>query len=627
MPQTPDTLFAVVSQLLARQPKSIGNYVSASWPVLVGSLVAGICLAAIVLAILGESHRQRWQSAQQALAIADVTAIEAMRRIGIVAATTPALQRPESITSALQTSIDALRKNGEILWLESPDFFDATHAKEQVPESIGTAWSNEPNNYQRLKVTKQLDPLFAPLKQLTLIRRFSPQDIDGLHFFDWLLGIGLCSLSCGAGVWLTTSRYRRQQLLQLLAEWAKDSDRGLQASDAFPNTTTLQSIEPQISQIVRSASQSMHARLETVQQSAEQSARVMSAMPVGVVAFDPSLKLLFVNRAGRELLKLSEATQFGQSLVEVVRHPIVVSLIQQVSLEPQSQEIELELPLSKITLRLRAQPLQEPHALLEPTARNGVLLTITDETRLKQLENARRDFTANVSHELKTPLSAIKAYAETLLIGALEDADASRRFVERISEQANRLDILIRDLLHLTKLQSQPDKPLLRNLQLEDVLKTCLEEHRTIGLSKNVAIDASGVGKNCLVEADLESLRTVIGNLLSNAVRYNRPGGWIKVSTRMETNFVNLIVEDNGVGIPPEDLDRIFERFYRVEKARSQDLGGTGLGLAIVKHLVQAISADIKVRSVLGQGSAFELRLKRSTLGNIREHGEGMLQA
>ena len=256
-----------------------------------------------------------------------------------------------------------------------------------------------------------------------------------------------------------------------------------------------------------------------------------------------------------------------------------------------------------------------------------MLLTITDETRLKQLENARRDFTANVSHELKTPLSAIKAYAETLLMGALEDADASRRFVERISEQANRLDILIRDLLHLTKLQSQPDKPLLRNLQLEDVLKTCIEEHRTIGLSKNVAIDASGVGKNCLVEADLESLRTVIGNLLSNAVRYNRPGGWIKVSTRMETNFVNLIVEDNGVGIPPEDLDRIFERFYRVEKARSQDLGGTGLGLAIVKHLVQAISADIKVRSVLGQGSAFELRLKRSILGNIREHGEGMLQA
>lgn len=592
-----------------------------------GSLVAGICLAAIVLAILGESHRQRWQSAQQALAIADLTAIEAMRHLGMGAAATTAPQRTESTMSASETSIEAFRKNGEILWMESLDVSDATQAVVQVPERIRTVWSNEPNNYQRLKITKPLDPSFSPFKQLTLIRRFSTNDIDGLQWIDWLLGIGLCSLSCGAGVWFTTSRYRRQRLLQLLAEWAADSDRWLQSPDAFPNTTALQSIEPQFSQIARSASQSMRGRLEMIQQSAEQSSRVMSAMPVGVVAFDSSLKLLFVNRAGQELLKLSEATQFGQSLVEVVRQPTVVHLIQQASQEPQTHEIELELPLSKITLRLRAQPLNEPHALIEPSAGNGVLLTITDETRLKQLENARRDFTANVSHELKTPLSAIKAYAETLLIGALEDADASRRFVERISEQANRLENLIRDLLHLTKLQSQPDKPLLRNLRLDDVLKTCIEEHRTIGLSKNVAIDVSGVDKNCFIEADLESLRTIIGNLLSNAVRYNRPGGWIKVSTQMETQFVNLVVEDNGVGIPPEDLDRIFERFYRVEKARSQDLGGTGLGLAIVKHLVQAMSANIQVRSVLGQGSAFELRLKRSTLGNTQEHGEGMLQA
>lgn len=627
MPPIPDLLIAVVSQLLARPPNSIANYISASWPVLVGSLVAGICLAAIVLAILGASHRQRWQSAQQALAISDLTAIEAMRRLGMGAAAPPAPQRTESTMSASETSMEAFRKNGEILWLESLDVSDATPAMIQGPEKIRTVWSNEPNNYRRLKVTKPLDPLFSPFKQLTLIRRFSTNDIDGLQWINWLLGIGLGSLSCGAGVWLTTSRYRRQRLLQLLAEWAADSDRWLQAPDAFPKTTTLQSIEPQFSQIARSASQSMRARLEIIQQSAEQSSRVMSAMPVGVVAFDSSLKLLFVNRAGQELLKLSEATQFGQSLVEVVRQPTVVHLIQQAWQEPLTHEIELELPLSKITLRLRAQPLNEPHALIEPSAGNGVLLTITDETRLKQLENARRDFTANVSHELKTPLSAIKAYAETLLIGALEDADASRRFVERISEQANRLENLIRDLLHLTKLQSQPDKPVLRNLRLDDVLKTCVEEHRTIGLSKNVAIDVSGVDKNCFVEADLESLRTVIGNLLSNAVRYNRPGGWIKVSTQMETQFVNLIVEDNGVGIPPEDLDRIFERFYRVEKARSQDLGGTGLGLAIVKHLVQAMSAEIQVRSILGQGSAFELRLKRSTLGNIQEHGEGMLQA
>jgi two-component system phosphate regulon sensor histidine kinase PhoR len=307
---------------------------------------------------------------------------------------------------------------------------------------------------------------------------------------------------------------------------------------------------------------------------------------------------------------LGATFQFGQDLIEVIRQPTVVNLIQQVSSEPQIQEAELELPLSKVTLRLRAHPLLETEKSTNAATSSGVLLTVTDETRLKQLENARRDFTANVSHELKTPLSAIKAYAETLLMGALEDEEASHRFVERIAEQAHRLDSLIRDLLHLTKIQSQPDKPQLSNLLLDDVLKTCVEEHRTIGQAKKITIDASGVESDCRVEGDLESLRTIIGNLLGNAVRYNQPEGWVRVSTRRERNHVILVIADNGIGIPPEDLDRIFERFYRVEKARSQDSGGTGLGLSIVKHLVQGMSAEIHVSSVLGKGSSFELKLR-----------------
>jgi two-component system phosphate regulon sensor histidine kinase PhoR len=297
-------------------------------------------------------------------------------------------------------------------------------------------------------------------------------------------------------------------------------------------------------------------------------------------------------------------------LIEVVRFPPIFQLIQKTSDEQLPEEVELEMPMSKATLRLRAHPLKDPGVKSLGGSSSGVLVTVTDETRLKILENARRDFTANVSHELKTPLSAIKAYSETLLIGALEDPDASRRFVERISEQAHRLDVLIRDLLHLTKLQSQPGKPPLTSLKIEDVLKTCVEEHRTIGGAKNITIDISEVDKECRAKADLESLRTVIGNLLGNAVRYNRPGGWVRVSTKSEQGKVILKVTDSGIGIPPEDLDRVFERFYRVEKARSQDAGGTGLGLAIVKHLVQAMQAEIHVRSELGKGSEFELQLQ-----------------
>ena len=139
-----------------------------------------------------------------------------------------------------------------------------------------------------------------------------------------------------------------------------------------------------------------------------------------------------------------------------------------------------------------------------------------------------------------------------------------------------------------------------------------MEEHRSIGQTKKIVIDTTGVERDSRVEADLESLRTVIGNLLGNAVRYTNSEGWVKVSTRREPKHVVLIIADNGIGIPPEDLDRIFERFYRVEKARSQDSGGTGLGLSIVKHLVQGMSAEIRVSSILGEGSVFELRLRRA---------------
>lgn len=581
-----------------------------SWRSIVVFTLLGLGLAILFLIVRSASQKQQWQESQEKIAASDLDAI-----CSILQANSGALEKRKSVgvpvigDTRVANTVDRLIK-GELIWAESQEL-----PNPNKQSKTSAVWSTEPNRFLRLRIvayrasqTRKLDAV--PDFGLALIRRYSAADVDSIRGWDWFLAVCVLGIACSSGFLIAWSGHQRIELLVSLKDWSQKCSTEIGKKELSQVASLLQRKDSDVYHVVNEVWSEANQRLLAIQQSADQSSRVMFAMPVGVLAFDQQLKLLFVNRAGREFLGLSEAIRVGQPLIEVVRFPPIFQLIQKTSDEQLPEEVELEMPMSKATLRLRAHPLKDPGVKSLGGSSSGVLVTVTDETRLKILENARRDFTANVSHELKTPLSAIKAYSETLLIGALEDPDASRRFVERISEQAHRLDVLIRDLLHLTKLQSQPGKPPLTSLKIEDVLKTCVEEHRTIGGAKNITIDISEVDKECRAKADLESLRTVIGNLLGNAVRYNRPGGWVRVSTKSEQGKVILKVTDSGIGIPPEDLDRVFERFYRVEKARSQDAGGTGLGLAIVKHLVQAMQAEIHVRSELGKGSEFELQLQ-----------------
>ncbi len=587
-----------------------------SWRSITGFILIGLGLAILFLSVRSSLQKHQWQTTQERIAASDLEGI-----CRILQANPDALAERKSSgvplveDARVASTIDHFIQ-GELVWAESQE--PNSQGKQQPQSKQGSAlaiWSTEPNQYLRLRTAgSQTNQPTLPNATtdygLALVRRFSADEVDQLLGWDWFLAACILGLSCFSGLLVSLARHRRIELIDSLRDWSQKRSVNLGKVQLKQAAIPLQRLDSVVFQVVEQAWAEANQRLLTIQQSADQSSRVMFAMPVGVLAFDHQLKFLFVNRAGRELLGLSEAIRLGQPLIEVVRFPPIVRLIQKTSDDQLPEEAEVEIPMSKVTLRLRAHPLKASNSNDRNTESSGVLITVTDETRLKILENARRDFTANVSHELKTPLSAIKAYSETLLIGALEDPEASRRFVERISEQAHRLDVLIRDLLHLTKLQSQPDKPPLTTLKIEDVLKTCVEEHRTIGGAKNISIDIKEVDGECRVKADLESLRTVLGNLLGNAVRYNRPGGWVRVSTHTEPGKIVIKVTDSGIGIPPEDLDRVFERFYRVEKARSQDAGGTGLGLAIVKHLVQAMQADIIVRSELGKGSEFELRLQ-----------------
>ena len=204
-------------------------------------------------------------------------------------------------------------------------------------------------------------------------------------------------------------------------------------------------------------------------------------------------------------------------------------------------------------------------------------------------------------------------------MGAIDDPDAAVRFVTSIGEQANRLDQLIRGLMQLSRIQTMPEKLELAPIHLADIVKSVVREQSTVAESNQISIvnhieEDDLADDQLIVLAEHESLRTVFGNLLSNAIRYSKKGDTVEIKTEHTPDAIDLLVIDHGIGIPAEDINRIFERFYTVDKARSRDSGGTGLGLSIVKHLTAAIGGTIRVSSVLGSGSTFRVSLKRADL-------------
>jgi two-component system phosphate regulon sensor histidine kinase PhoR len=471
--------------------------------------------------------------------------------------------------------------------------------------SLRPSWSQEPNGFTRMRLRHSwIDAANQP-RNLVLVRRFENQEINKS------IGDGSFSVSLGTlgglllgGMLLVYRKVRESEVV-----WLQATAKALRDGKGNLEKPISKWVPDRVIYGVYAISDSMKQQIDSVRASYENSSRAMANMPIGILSFDEELRLNFANPAGIRLLGIDRA-ELGKKILDVLRMPAIIDCIQATHESGQAKEIEYELTTEKRWLRLRTQPLRigSSQVQTKESHLHPVLLTVTDETRLKQLENLRRDFTANVSHELKTPLSAIKAYAETLQMGASEDPEARTRFIERISEQATRLDVLIRDLLQLTRLQSQPDKPKLYSLKIFDLLEAALEDHRPIAEQRRVQLSLE-CDPTITVRSDLESLQTVVNNLLSNAIRYNKPEGKVTVRVVCCASVCSVLFADTGIGIPASDIDRVFERFYRVEKARSQDLGGTGLGLAIVKHVCQSIDAEISVRSKWNEGSVFELKL------------------
>jgi len=372
-------------------------------------------------------------------------------------------------------------------------------------------------------------------------------------------------------------------------------------------------------------SQQLDAHIARLEEDRQQLRTILSSMVEGVVALDSHQRILYANERAMQLLGLPPLSssphgrdkgRVGPRLWEVVRHRPLLDVVQRAldSAEPQREELSWSGPnLRSLTVHVAPlPPPASPPGIAPDTERGcGTVLVLHDTTELRRLERLRQEFVANVSHELKTPLSIIKACVETLLDGAVDDPQYRRPFLEQLDSQSNRLHALILDLLSLARIESGEELFDFQPIPICEIVNTCLERHRPRAETKGQTFETMppADGETLAVWADEEALEQILDNLLDNAVKYTPPGGRVSVRWRREGEQVCLEVADTGIGIPEADLPRIFERFYRVDKARSRELGGTGLGLSIVKHLAQAMRGSVRAASRLGQGTTFTLYL------------------
>ena len=349
------------------------------------------------------------------------------------------------------------------------------------------------------------------------------------------------------------------------------------------------------------------AQFAQLDEDRQQLRAVLSGMVEGVIAIDAEQNILFANDRAGQLLEFAAKTAAGRKLWEVVRQHSVQDLVQSAMRGPVGEDRKLEFndPIGK-SLMLQVAPLPG-----EPT--RGAVLVFYDTTELRRLERLRQDFVANVSHELKTPLSVITACVETLLEGGVDDVENRGRFLERIQEQTHRLHSLILDLLSLARIESGEQLWTMQPVSVAELARVCIERHQALAQGKQQTLTLEPPTEDVHVLADEEALAEILDNLVDNALKYTPAGGTIRLRWWRDAEVGTIEVADTGIGIPKSDLPRVFERFYRVDKARSRELGGTGLGLSIVKHLVQAMQGTVRAASEPSKGSVFTVRLARSS--------------
>ena len=387
-------------------------------------------------------------------------------------------------------------------------------------------------------------------------------------------------------------------------------------------------------------SERLTSRIAQLEADRQQLRTILSGMVEGVVALDSDQRILFANERATQLLEITGQTAVGRPLWEIVRQRSLIDVIRRALDSPEAQRAEINwtgtrVPGGARSLTVHAARLSgvPPH-----NAGRGAVLVLHDTTELRRLERLRQDFVANVSHELKTPLSVIKVCVETLQDGAADEPRHRDNFLEQIARQSDRLHMLILDLLSLARIESGDELFDFQTVHVAPLALGLIERFRPRAAARQQVLEVvRGTGvppveintgeppvlredntggtpvpredKEITVWADEEAVEQILENLLDNALKYTPEGGRVCIGWYVQATQVYIEVSDTGIGIPEADLPRIFERFYRVDKARSREMGGTGLGLSIVKHLAQAMNGSVRATSRVGEGSTFQVCL------------------
>jgi len=403
------------------------------------------------------------------------------------------------------------------------------------------------------------------------------------------------------------SLYISRRISQPLSEMKDNAERF--ASGKLDSRIRVEGPEDvlRLAEALNAMAAQLNDRIHTVTAQRNEQEAILSSMVEGVIAVDSNQNILSLNRAAARLLDISSELASGQPVAMVMRNKQLQEFVNKTLTSSETVEQDIEFHRGE-----RGQVLKVMGTALRDVNQSsiGAVVVLNDVTRLKRLENMRRDFVANVSHELKTPITSIKGFVETLLGGALDNPDDSKRFLEIVAGQADRLNAIIDDLLSLSQLEQDSEKAaiVIEERELKPVLEMAIQVCAPKASEKTVH-----VGLNCLenitARINPQLFEQAVINLVDNAIKYSLPSTQVRVEVSVDNIELTVSVSDEGRGIEKDHFPRLFERFYRVDSDRSREMGGTGLGLAIVKHIAQVHGGRVSVDSSVGKGSTFRIHL------------------
>jgi len=518
----------------------------------------------------------------------------------------------EKLGDSSGTRITVVSKGGEVLAdsERSPDVMDDHSDRPEVREAL----SGELGMRTRFSKTMGKDMVYIALplehegRTIAVLRNSVPlgsvvAELEAVYGRILLGGLVIAVLAAATG--LIISR-KITKPLEEMRRGAEDFARGdLSSRLHVPRSKELGGLAEAMNEMAVQ----LDERIKTITRRRNEQNAILSSMVEGVVGIDIYERIISINKAAVEMLGANRQDLAGRSVQEIVRNKALQKMVSDVLEKGVSVEEEIVIDSGG------PRHLQATSAMMRDDNGKvtGAVLVLNDITRIRRLETVRSEFVANVSHELRTPITSIKGFVETILEGAIKSPEDTERFLNIISRQVNQLNAIIEDLLLLSRLEGDPERASmpLKPGKICEVLESAVEVCGLRAVDKDISI-----GLDCAVDLSAEInvplLTQAVVNLIDNAVIYSGPGSEVLVEARLETGEVRISVTDQGPGIDDEHLSRLFERFYRVDRARSRKLGGTGLGLAIVKHIVQSHGGSVSVSSKPGKGSVFIIILPSS---------------